>query len=102
MADHTDNTHNFNEFFRLLETPIEPGLVLVLIELERLYKEEDHTRFYILQEWIIEKLGRPVLAAYISSCYPCSNDEDYTDDADWFRVPEEYLTILNNDIRIKK
>ena len=92
----SDNTANHNEFFRLTETPIEPGLVLVLIQLEKLWEDCEPGKFEILHDWLVDSLGTPTLAAYICQCYPNSNDEDYDDNASYFRVPEEFLEILQN------
>ena len=88
-----ENQHDLT--WELFKTPIKPGLVLVLVQLEKLF-DEDRKSFDILHEWLIETLGRPYLAAYISYCYPSSDHEDYTEEADYFRVPEDFLEILQN------
>ena len=89
----------YKEFCRLSETPPEKGLVITLMQMERLHNENKE-QFYIMQEWLTEKLGRPVLCALISQCWPSSDHEDvyedYSENADYFRVPKEFLKVLEN------
>ena len=94
MADAPhDNTEAHNEFMRLVHTPIEPGLCLVLMELERLGKE-NREHFKILLDWTHDKFGRTVYAAYTMACWPTDDQEGEF----FFRVPGEFLKVLGIEV----
>ena len=92
------NNEAHEAFFRLADRPIEPGFVLVMLELERLAKD-DRAKFKILHDWLVEKLGRTYHAVHIASGYATDEDEDFDEDYDanaqFFKVREQYIDALN-------
>lgn len=93
------NNEAHEAFFRLADRPIEPGFVLVMLELERLAKDNDRAKFKILHDWLVEKLGRTYHAVHIASGYATDEDEEFDEDYDpntqFFKVRERYIDALN-------
>lgn len=86
---------DFDDYVALVDKPIEPGLVIVMLEMERLSKE-DPEKYNLLHDWLVEKLGKTYQDLHIASGY--ANDE-YNDVVEqdakaFYKVREEYLEAL--------
>ena len=88
-----DNTERHNAFLDLVEKPIEPGLVLVMLELQRLSKD-DFDKYTLLHDWLVEKLGDTYFYVHIASGYAQDEVNEITEDEGFYKVREEYLEAL--------
>jgi hypothetical protein len=88
-----DNTEAHNKFFDLVEKPIEPGLVLVMLELQRLSKE-DFNKYNLLHDWLVEKLGDTYHYVHIASGYAQDEHNEITKTDGCYKVRREYLEAL--------
>ena len=86
---------SIQELKQAYTTSIEPGLVLVLVELKRLW-DNDRANFSVLHEWVYSHLGELFWGVHVAPCFGDSSedivDEDREDQT--FNVPERYLKLI--------
>ena len=90
---------SIEELHRISSTPIEPGLVIVLVELERLW-DINRAKFTILHDWLFDELGEPRWGIYVGECFG-DGDEDPVDlekEGLTFTVPQRYLDVLKTGL----
>ena len=76
-------------------TPIEPGLVLVLVELKRLW-DNDRANFSVLHEWIYSQLGELFWGFHVAPCFGDSSEDIVDEDREGqtFNIPERFLRLI--------
>jgi hypothetical protein len=88
---------SIEELKKAYATSIEPGLVLVLVELKRLW-DNDRAHFSVLHEWTYSQLGELFWGVHVAPCFGNISedivDEDLEDQT--FNVPERYLQLIKN------
>jgi hypothetical protein len=84
---------DFAEYADLVDKPIEPGLVLVMLELQRLSKE-DVNKYVLLHDWLVEKLGEGYYQLHIASGYAQDDVNEISEHEGFYKVREEYLEAL--------
>jgi len=84
---------DFAEYADLVDKPIEPGLVLVMLELQRLSKE-DVNKYVLLHDWLVEKLGDTYHYVHIASGYAQDEHNEITKTDGCYKVRREYLEAL--------